>query len=100
MKERIVSGFNASKAVIFMSRTGMSVEKKKCSKIPNWRHYLLKTRAKRKKYWQNPNKTQQAISKRLKAIGMIQKQGNWVAYELKPRDVERRLFDCEQLRQR
>ena len=44
--------------------------------------------------------TQQAISKRLKAIGMIQKQGNWVPYELKPRDVERRLFACEQLLER
>ena len=31
--------------------------------------------------------TEQAISKRLKAMGMIQKQGNWVPYELKPRDV-------------
>jgi len=41
--------------------------------------------------------TQQAISKRLKAMGMIQKQGNWVQYELKPRDVEWRLFACEQL---
>ncbi|GFV89533.1 mariner Mos1 transposase [Trichonephila clavipes] len=30
-------------------------------------------------------------------MGMIQKQGNWVPYELKPRDVERRLFACEQL---
>ena len=29
------------------------VEKRKLSKIPNWRHYLLKTRAKRKKNWQN-----------------------------------------------
>ncbi|GFX70146.1 mariner Mos1 transposase [Trichonephila clavipes] len=36
--------------------------------------------------------TQQAISKRLKVMGMIQKQGNWVPYELKPRDVERRLL--------
>jgi len=35
--------------------------------------------------------TQQAISKRLKIMGMIQKQGNWVLYDLKPRDVERRL---------
>ncbi|KYM77199.1 Cell division protein kinase 7, partial [Atta colombica] len=33
-----------------------------------------------------------SLSKRLKAMGMIQKQGNWVPYELKPRDVERRLF--------
>ncbi|GFV19778.1 mariner Mos1 transposase [Trichonephila clavipes] len=39
--------------------------------------------------------TQQAISKRLKVMGMIQKQGNWVPYELKPREVERRLFACE-----
>ncbi|EGI58335.1 Mariner Mos1 transposase [Acromyrmex echinatior] len=39
--------------------------------------------------------TQPAISKRLKVMGMIQKQGNWVLYELKPTDVERRLFACE-----
>ncbi|GFV45368.1 mariner Mos1 transposase [Trichonephila clavipes] len=39
--------------------------------------------------------TQQASSKRLKVMGMIQKQGNWVPYELKPSDVERRLFACE-----
>ena len=44
--------------------------------------------------------TQEAISKRLKAMGMIQKQGNWVLYELKLRDVERRFFACEQLLQR
>ncbi|GFT12450.1 mariner Mos1 transposase [Trichonephila clavipes] len=41
--------------------------------------------------------TQQAISKRLKVTGMIQKQGNCVPYELKPRDVERRSFACKQL---
>ncbi|GBP68254.1 Mariner Mos1 transposase [Eumeta japonica] len=29
------------------------------------------------------------VSKRLKVLGMIQKQGHWVPYELKPRDVER-----------
>ena len=33
--------------------------------------------------------TQAAISKRLKAARYIQKQGNWVPHELKPRDVER-----------
>ena len=44
--------------------------------------------------------TQQAISKLLKAMGMIQKQGNWMPYELKPRDIERRLFACEQLLER
>ena len=40
------------------------------------------------------------VSKRLKTLGMIQKQGNRVPYKLKPRDVERRLFTCEQLLQR
>lgn len=40
------------------------------------------------------------VSKRLKGLGMIQKQGHWVPYELKPRDVERRLVMCEQLLQR
>ena len=36
----------------------------------------------------------------MRAMGMIQKQGNWVPYELKPREVERRFFTCEQLIQR
>ena len=53
VKERVVSGFNASKAVILMSRTSMTVKNRKFSKIPNWRHYLLKTRAKRKKNCRN-----------------------------------------------
>ena len=44
--------------------------------------------------------TQQTISKRLKVMGMIQKQGNWMPYELKPKDAERRLFACEQLLER
>jgi len=42
---------------------------------------------------------QQTVSLRLRAI-VIQKQGNWVPYELKPRDIERRFFTCEQLIQR
>ncbi|GBP30128.1 Mariner Mos1 transposase [Eumeta japonica] len=33
--------------------------------------------------------TQQAVSHRLKLLGMIDKQGNWVPYELKPTGVER-----------
>lgn len=44
--------------------------------------------------------TQQAISHRLKAMGMVRKVGHWVPYELKPRDVERRFFTCEQLLER
>jgi len=44
--------------------------------------------------------TQQAVSVRLKAMGMLQKQGNWGPYELKPRNIERRFFTCEQLIQK
>ena len=36
--------------------------------------------------------TQAAISKRLKAAGYIQKQGDWIPHKLKPRDVERRVL--------
>ena len=53
VKQCVVSGFNASRAVILMSRTGMAVEKRKFSKILNWRHYLLNTCAKRKENCQN-----------------------------------------------
>lgn len=41
--------------------------------------------------------TQQAISHRLHDMGMIQKAGTWVPYQLKERDVERRLVMCEQM---
>ena len=44
--------------------------------------------------------TQAAISKRSKAAGCIQKQGNWVRHELKPRDVERRFCMSEMLLER
>ena len=44
--------------------------------------------------------TRQAISKRFHGLAMIQKQGTWVPYDLKLRDVERRFFACEQLLQR
>jgi len=40
--------------------------------------------------------TQQTISYRLKSLGMIRKQGNWIPYEL-TRNVERRFFTCEML---
>nr|CUU98995.1 hypothetical transcript [Hymenolepis microstoma]CUU98996.1 hypothetical transcript [Hymenolepis microstoma] len=39
----------------------------------------------------------QAISQRLKQLGMVGKEGYWVPHGLKPRNVELRLFDCEEL---
>ncbi|GBP43549.1 Mariner Mos1 transposase [Eumeta japonica] len=41
--------------------------------------------------------TQQVVSHSLKLLGMNHKQGNWVPYELKLRDVERRLCMSEML---
>ena len=35
--------------------------------------------------------------KRQKVLEMIQKQGHWVPYELKPRDIEWRFVTCELL---
>ncbi len=43
---------------------------------------------------------QQTISDRLRAMGMVQKKGNWLPYELKPRDIEKRFCISEQLLQR
>nr|CDS26849.1 Mariner Mos1 transposase [Hymenolepis microstoma] len=63
----------------------------------------MKTRVKLKKSYQNRwvGINEQAISKHLKQLGMIEKEGYWVSHELKPRgDVERRLFACEQLVER
>ena len=47
VKERVVSGFNASRTVILTSKTGIAVEEKRFSKMQNWRHYLSKTRVKK-----------------------------------------------------
>ena len=44
--------------------------------------------------------TQATISRRLKALGFIQKIGNWVPHELKPRDVKRRFCMSEMLLER
>ena len=92
VKECVVSDFNASRMVILTLKTGIAVEERRFSKMQNWRHYLQDSCQNQEKLARSLGVTQQAISKRLKAMGMIQKQGNWVPYELKPRDVERRLL--------
>jgi len=43
---------------------------------------------------------QSTVSMRLKTLEIIQVQGNCVLYELQSRDLERRIFTCEQLLQR
>ena len=41
--------------------------------------------------------TRQAISKRMHALGKIQKQGTWVPYDLKPRDVDQQSRSYEDI---
>jgi len=99
VKERVVSGFNASRTVILTSKTGDGREK--VFKDAELKALLHEDSCQTQEELAGLlGVTQQTISKRLKAMGMIQKQGNWVPYDLKPRDVERRLFACEQLLER
>lgn len=47
------------------------------------------------------NVDESTVSKRLKLMGIIQKQGRiWLPYELNPRNIERRFTVCEMLLQR
>lgn len=43
------------------------------------------------------NVIEMAVSKRSKSIEIVQKQGNWVPYQLKARDTKRRFFTRELL---
>lgn len=47
------------------------------------------------------NVDRSTISRRLKAIEVIHKQGNWMSYELKPRDVKsRKMVDSREKQQK
>ena len=97
VKERVMSGFNASRTADFdVEDVRHSGGREKLFEDAELEALLEQDSC------QNQEElavTQQAISKRLKAMG-IQKQENWMPYELKPRDVERLLFACEQLLER
>lgn len=41
------------------------------------------------------NVDESTVSKRLKAMGMIQKIGNWIPHELRERDITKYLTICE-----
>ena len=89
VKERFVSGFNALRTVIVTSKTCKVFEDAELEALLHEDSCQMQ-----EELAGSLGVTQQTILKRLKAMGMIQKQGNWVPYELKPRDVERRLFAC------
>ena len=73
VKGHVVSGFNALRAVILMLRTGMAVEKRKFSKDSELQALLAEDLCQTQvELAELLGLTQQAISKRLKAMGMIQ----------------------------
>ena len=57
----------------------------------------MRIRAKRKK---SLHQHEEFLTKRLHALGKIQKQGTWVPYDLKSREVERRFIAYQQLLER
>ena len=94
------TGFDASKIMILNFRIMNVLAHRKNSKTKNWRKEEIldedrtQTLAELGKTLQVDEST---VSKRLKVLAMIQKQGLWVPYELKSRDVERRFVTCELL---
>ena len=75
-----------------VERSKNVVEGRKCTKARNWKHYLNEDSCQTQEELALAlSVSQQAISHRLKSLGMIQKQGNWVPYELTPRNIKRRL---------
>ena len=74
MKERVVSGFNASRTMILTSKTG---EREKVFEDAELEALLEQDSCQnQEELARSLGVTQQAISKRLKAMGMLQKQEN------------------------
>lgn len=94
-KEHVEIGLDASKIMIVMLKLKYILAHRKSLK--NWRHYWHQAQAELAESLRVEHTT---VSKRLKALGMIQKQGHWMPCQLKPRDVEQRLITREQLLQR
>jgi len=72
LSERTCCGFNASRTVILKSRiAGMAMEERKFSKIQELNALLDENCQTQEELAESLGVTQQAISKRLKAMGMI-----------------------------
>ncbi|GFU64982.1 mariner Mos1 transposase [Trichonephila clavipes] len=76
VKERAESGFNASRTVILKSKTSMAVEERRDAELEAL--FDQDSCQTQQELSGSLGVKQQAISRRLKVMGMIQKQGNWV----------------------
>jgi len=76
VKERVVSGFNASRTVILMSKTGIAGGRE-IFEDAELEALLEQNSCQNQEELARPlGVTQETISKHLKVMGMIQKQGN------------------------
>ncbi|GBP74883.1 Mariner Mos1 transposase [Eumeta japonica] len=68
-------------------------------KTKSWKNYSIKTYQILIELGETLQVDESTVSKRLKVLGMIHKQGHWVSYELKLIEVERHFLTCELLLQ-
>ena len=73
---------------------------RKSFQVKNWGHYFVDSCQAQAELAESLGVNPTTVSKRLKALKRIQKQGYWMPYKLKPRDVERPLVTLEQPLQR
>ena len=85
--------FVTLKVVMLTWKTRNIWDSQRSSKMKNLKQYSMNFHVKckkKKKLAKSLNVDQETISRWLKALRMTQKQGNWVPYELKTRDIKRR----------
>ena len=93
--------FDVSRMEISALKTSLALDSQKNSKTQKLEALLEEDQSQtQEEHAESLGVTQQVVPVRLRAMGMIQKQGNWVPCELKPRDVKKRFFTYEQLIQR
>jgi len=96
MREVVVSGFKSLRTVNLTSKTKNVAIGRKCSEDAELEALLDKDSCQtQKRTYIRSNSTNNFIA--FEIIGNDSKQGNWIPYELKPRNVERRFFTCEML---
>ncbi|GJQ74132.1 hypothetical protein Trydic_g19054 [Trypoxylus dichotomus] len=87
---------NASKVVISMLTTKNAIVLQKSFKMRILRICLILNHVRQLKCATAAlNVDRSIVGKRLHALGMVQKAGNWVPHELKERDIEGRLVTCQ-----
>jgi len=88
-------GLNASEVTILTLRTRSAPEDQKQLRTPICKRYWMKMIQTQDQLAKVLNMTRQGVSKRLHAMGKIQKEGKWVPHELTERQMENRRTTSE-----